>query len=70
MDALGVPISMGVGGSFDVWAGRVARAPVWMQKHGLEWLHRLWKNPRKFTKVATLPRFVLMVLRHGRRAAG
>ncbi len=70
MDVLGVPVSMGVGGSFDVWAGRVARAPVWMQKRGLEWLHRLWKNPRKISKVATLPRFVLMVLRRGRRAAG
>jgi N-acetylglucosaminyldiphosphoundecaprenol N-acetyl-beta-D-mannosaminyltransferase len=70
MDALGVPVSMGVGGSFDVWAGRVARAPIWMQKRGLEWLHRLWMNPRKISKVATLPRFVLMVLRHGRRAAG
>jgi N-acetylglucosaminyldiphosphoundecaprenol N-acetyl-beta-D-mannosaminyltransferase len=47
-----------------VFAGNVARAPVWMQRHGLEWVYRLFKNPRKIAKVRTLPRFVLMVLRH------
>ena len=66
MARLGVPVSMGVGGSFDVFAGRVTRAPEWMQRRGLEWLYRLWKNPRKISKVATLPRFVLLVLRRGR----
>jgi N-acetylglucosaminyldiphosphoundecaprenol N-acetyl-beta-D-mannosaminyltransferase len=66
MEALGVPVSMGVGGSFDVFAGHVHRAPLWMQSRGLEWLYRLWMNPRKISKVATLPRFVLMVLRHSR----
>jgi len=34
-----------------------------MQRHGLEWLYRLAKNPRKISKVATLPRFLAMVLR-------
>jgi N-acetylglucosaminyldiphosphoundecaprenol N-acetyl-beta-D-mannosaminyltransferase len=67
-EALGVPVSMGVGGSFDVFAGQVTRAPIWMQRRGLEWLYRLWKNPRKISKVATLPRFVLLVLRRGRAA--
>jgi N-acetylglucosaminyldiphosphoundecaprenol N-acetyl-beta-D-mannosaminyltransferase len=66
-EALGVPVSMGVGGSFDVFAGHVTRAPLWMQRRGIEWLYRLWKNPRKISKVATLPRFVLLVLRRGRR---
>jgi N-acetylglucosaminyldiphosphoundecaprenol N-acetyl-beta-D-mannosaminyltransferase len=66
MSRLGVPLSMGVGGTFDVFAGRVNRAPVWMQRRGLEWLYRLWKNPRKISKVATLPRFVLLVLLRGR----
>jgi N-acetylglucosaminyldiphosphoundecaprenol N-acetyl-beta-D-mannosaminyltransferase len=66
-EALGVPVAMGVGGSFDVFAGRVTRAPVWMQRHSLEWLYRLCKNPRKISKVASLPRFVLLVLRRGRR---
>jgi N-acetylglucosaminyldiphosphoundecaprenol N-acetyl-beta-D-mannosaminyltransferase len=68
MASLGVPVSMGVGGSFDVFAGRVNRAPGWMQRRGLEWLYRVWKNPRKISKVATLPQFVLLVLRHGRAA--
>ena len=66
MRRLGVPVSMGVGGTFDVFAGRVSRAPLWMQRHGFEWLYRLWKNPRKISKVATLPRFVWLVLRRGR----
>jgi len=67
---LGVPVAMGVGGSFDVFAGRVRRAPVWMQRHGLEWIYRVLSNPRKIAKAATLPRFVLMVLRAGRKSGG
>lgn len=60
---LGVPISVGIGGSFDVYSGRVKRAPVWMQKNGLEWLYRLWSNPRKIGKVMTLPKFAVMTLK-------
>ncbi len=41
---------MGVGGSFDVVAGKVSRAPVWMQKSGLEWLYRLLQEPGKMWK--------------------
>lgn len=63
MDELGVPVSMGVGGTFDVISGNVKRAPMWMRNHGLEWLHRLISNPRKIGKVMTLPIFVMMVLR-------
>jgi N-acetylglucosaminyldiphosphoundecaprenol N-acetyl-beta-D-mannosaminyltransferase len=44
---LGVPFIMGVGGSVDVLAGAVSRAPYWMQRSGLEWLHRLLQEPRK-----------------------
>lgn len=62
---LGVPVGMGVGGSFDVFSGRVRRAPLWMQRNGLEWLYRLASNPKKLAKVASLPRFVWMVLRSG-----
>ncbi|HEX8004625.1 MAG TPA: WecB/TagA/CpsF family glycosyltransferase [Mycobacteriales bacterium] len=47
MDALGVPFQMGVGGSFDVVAGVVTRAPRWMQKAGLEWTWRLLHEPRR-----------------------
>ena len=46
-DQLGTPYTMGVGGSFDVLAGKVTRAPEWMQRSGLEWLHRLLLEPRR-----------------------
>jgi N-acetylglucosaminyldiphosphoundecaprenol N-acetyl-beta-D-mannosaminyltransferase len=66
LNRLGVPVTMGVGGTFDVFSGRVRRAPLWMQRHGLEWFYRLATNPKKLAKVASLPRFVWMVLRGGR----
>ena len=47
LDALGVPFSLGVGGSFDHVAGLSRRAPRWMQRAGLEWLHRLLSEPRR-----------------------
>lgn len=46
-ESLRVPFVMGVGGSVDVLAGHVSRAPRWMQRNGLEWLHRMLKQPRK-----------------------
>ena len=45
--ALGVPFVMGVGGAIDVLAGHISRAPQFMQKSGLEWFHRMVKEPRK-----------------------
>lgn len=48
--ALDVPFVMGVGGSFDVYAGLVARAPQWMQRAGLEWAFRLAQEPRRMWK--------------------
>jgi len=45
--ALGVPVILGVGGSFDVLAGFIRRAPRWMQASGLEWLWRLAMEPRR-----------------------
>ena len=42
-----VPFAMGVGGSFDVFAGLTRRAPVWMQKSGLEWFYRFLQEPRR-----------------------
>jgi len=62
-DEIGVPVSAGIGGSFDVYSGRVKRAPMFMQRNGLEWLHRLAANPKKIGKVMTLPKFVMMTLR-------
>lgn len=64
LDALGARVVMGVGGSFNVFAGRLRRAPPWMQKLGLEWLYRLWQEPRRWRRMAALPRFVLRVLKN------
>jgi N-acetylglucosaminyldiphosphoundecaprenol N-acetyl-beta-D-mannosaminyltransferase len=47
---LGVPVCHGVGGSFDVYAGKVRRAPRWMQRTGLEWFFRLLQEPRRMWK--------------------
>lgn len=44
---LQVPFVMGVGGTFDVVAGVTTRAPLWMQRAGLEWLYRLGQEPRR-----------------------
>lgn len=66
LEALRVPVCMGVGGTFDVFSGRVNRAPEWMQRRGLEWLYRLARNPGKYSKVATLPLFAWRVLRRQR----
>lgn len=53
---------IGLGGSFDVWAGVVNRAPAIWQKLGLEWLYRTLKEPQRFKRIfPTLPLFVLKV---------
>mgnify|MGYP001130616289 CR=1 FL=1 len=43
-------VFMGVGGSFDVISGKVLRAPIWMQKFGLEWLFRVLQEPKRLFK--------------------
>jgi N-acetylglucosaminyldiphosphoundecaprenol N-acetyl-beta-D-mannosaminyltransferase len=44
---LGIPVAIGVGGSFEMIAGRVRRAPMWMQRTGLEWAYRWIQEPRR-----------------------
>jgi N-acetylglucosaminyldiphosphoundecaprenol N-acetyl-beta-D-mannosaminyltransferase len=63
---LDVPVAMGVGGAFDFIAGRVPRAPRWMQRAGLEWLYRLIREPWRWRRMLALPRFVWAVLQRGR----
>jgi N-acetylglucosaminyldiphosphoundecaprenol N-acetyl-beta-D-mannosaminyltransferase len=46
-DRLGVPLSIGVGGSFEMASGMLKRAPVWMQRRGLEWAYRFAQQPRR-----------------------
>lgn len=59
---LAVPVSMGVGGTFDVMAGVMKRAPRWMQKAKLEWLFRGALQPRRAGRLIALPRFVFKVM--------
>jgi N-acetylglucosaminyldiphosphoundecaprenol N-acetyl-beta-D-mannosaminyltransferase len=59
---LRVKMAMGVGGSLDFIAGLVPRAPLWMQKMGLEWLFRLYLQPWRIRRMLRLPRFVLAVM--------
>ena len=47
---LGVPISFGLGASIDFEAGNIKRAPIWMSNHGLEWLYRFSKEPKRLFK--------------------
>ncbi|MEJ6950259.1 WecB/TagA/CpsF family glycosyltransferase [Natronospora cellulosivora (SeqCode)] len=61
MAKLNANIIMTVGGSFDVLAGKVNRAPVWMQKLNLEWFYRLLQEPKRIGRVLALPRFVILV---------
>lgn len=58
---LHVPVLMGVGGSFDVVAGNVRRAPAFFQRIGMEWFWRLCLEPKRFNRVLALPRFMLAV---------
>lgn len=54
---------MGVGGSYDVYAGRVARAPEWMREHGLEWLYRLIRQPNRAVRYLDLIRYFALYAR-------
>jgi N-acetylglucosaminyldiphosphoundecaprenol N-acetyl-beta-D-mannosaminyltransferase len=54
---------MGVGGSFDVWAGEMKRAPLMWQKLHLEWFHRLLQQPTRWRRMAVIPDFVLKVMK-------
>jgi N-acetylglucosaminyldiphosphoundecaprenol N-acetyl-beta-D-mannosaminyltransferase len=67
-ETLGVPFVMGVGGSFDVVAGRISRAPRWMQRAGLEWVFRLAQEPRRMFKryLVGNSRFIALVVREWR----
>ncbi|MDO8847171.1 MAG: WecB/TagA/CpsF family glycosyltransferase [Coriobacteriia bacterium] len=66
---MGPVFAMGVGGSFDVIAGLTKRAPVWMQRTGLEWFYRFAQEPRRMWKryLVGNSRFALLTLKEKRR---
>jgi len=55
-------IWIGVGGSFDVWAGVKERAPAWFRDNHLEWLYRLYQEPWRWRRMLALPQFALRSL--------
>jgi len=48
---------IGVGGSFDIWAGTKSRAPAWLANNNLEWLYRLYQEPWRWRRMLALPQF-------------
>ncbi len=67
-DKLKVSLMLGLGGSVDVYAGKVERAPEFWQKMGLEWLYRLMKQPKRAKRVlGSLPPFLLAVYKERRQ---
>ncbi len=62
----GAIVGMGVGGTFDFISGRARRAPQWMRDRGLEWLHRLSREPWRWRRMLALPGFVIRVMREGK----
>lgn len=67
MDELPCQVFMGVGGSFDVLAGRVKRAPKWMIDTGLEWLYRVSKEPWRIKRLTSIPKFLFMVMSYKKK---
>jgi N-acetylglucosaminyldiphosphoundecaprenol N-acetyl-beta-D-mannosaminyltransferase len=65
MAVMSVPFCMGVGGSFDIIAGRTKRAPRWMQQASLEWFYRFLQEPERMWKryLVTNTHFALLVLK-------
>lgn len=66
LDRLTATVLIGVGAAFDFHAGTVRQAPLWMQRHGLEWIYRLSREPRRLWRryLRTNPAFVIGILRH------
>lgn len=66
-----IGLMAGLGGTLDVLAGDIPRAPEFFIRHGLEWLYRLWRQPRRIKRMLCLPRFVVLTeaqrIKNGKR---
>ena len=62
MERINANVFMGVGGSFDVFAGEVKRAPKWMINVGMEWLYRVSKEPWRIRRLSSIPKFLMEVV--------
>jgi len=63
-DKLKVKFAAGLGGSVNIFAGTATRAPEFFIKHNLEWLHRLLKEPARFGRMMSLPKFLFGTIIH------
>jgi N-acetylglucosaminyldiphosphoundecaprenol N-acetyl-beta-D-mannosaminyltransferase len=64
LSRINVPVQVGVGAAFDFHSGHVNRAPVWMQKTGLEWIYRMLQDRRLIKRyLMTNPVFLALFLR-------
>jgi N-acetylglucosaminyldiphosphoundecaprenol N-acetyl-beta-D-mannosaminyltransferase len=63
MEKLPCKIFMGVGGSFDIFSGKVKRAPKWMISLGIEWLYRVSKEQWRIKRLYSIPKFLLQVMK-------
>jgi N-acetylglucosaminyldiphosphoundecaprenol N-acetyl-beta-D-mannosaminyltransferase len=63
---LNAPVLIGVGAAFDMHAGLLPHAPPWMQRSGLEWLYRLWREPRRLWRryLRNNPPFLMAIAKH------
>lgn len=61
MSKINASVFVGVGGSFDVFSGKIKRAPMFMRKLHLEWLYRLYLEPWRWKRMLVLPKFVAAV---------
>jgi N-acetylglucosaminyldiphosphoundecaprenol N-acetyl-beta-D-mannosaminyltransferase len=60
LKTLEVPVCIGIGAAFDFMSGRIPRAPMVFQKAGLEWLYRLYREPRRLWKRYLLGNFIFL----------
>lgn len=70
LSRLPVAVAMGVGGAYDFLSGLQLRAPKAMQRMGLEWLYRLYREPWRWKRMLALPHFLIQVLLRGRKKHG
>lgn len=61
-NVLNVKVCIGVGGTIDILSGRVQLSPDFFRRNGLEWLHRLYREPRRAKRMMDLPRFMVRVI--------
>lgn len=62
LEKLNVKVAIGVGGTFDVMAGNIKRAPLWMQKANLEWSYRLFLQPQRIFRMMSIPKFMFKII--------